>query len=167
VRWPRLPGPAVVVIVAMGLARCGETRSPLAPPSPSPTSPVLIEQSGPVEILFLESTPAPGSTIAGCGASIRGCQNRVAMRVSLRGEAGGPVLFSRAFLHATNQRACLQAATGPFELQPGQVRELVVVFDRSEDCGVPLEIATLAVVVEGPVQVSSRRAWAVSYRFEP
>jgi hypothetical protein len=167
VRWHRLRGPAVVVIVAIGLARCGDTRNPVAPPPPSPSTPVLIEQSGPVDILFLESTPAPGTTIAGCGSRISGCEHRVAMRFSLRGQVGGPVLFSRAFLHATDQRACLQAATGPFELQPGQVRELVVVFDRSEDCGVPLEIATLAVVVEGPVQVSSRRAWAVSYRFVP
>jgi hypothetical protein len=164
VRWHRLLGPAVVVLA---FTACEDRGAPTAPRLPTASPPIPIEATGPVQITFLESMPVPGGTITGCGARVSGCENRVLMRFSLRGEAGGPVLWFRAFLHATNLRACLQAATGPFELPPRQTREVMIVFDRSEDCGTPLDIATLAVVVEGPAEVASRRTWAITYRFLP
>jgi hypothetical protein len=164
VLWCRLFAPAVAA--ALALAGCRDARHPAAP-SPPASTPVLIEQTGPVEIVFLGATPTPGSTVAGCGTRISGCINRVAMRFSLRAQDAGPVLWARAFLHATNLQACLLTTTGPFELGRGETRELSIVFDQFDNCPIPLTIATMAVVVEGPVQVASRRAWTVAYTFAP
>ena len=165
-RWCRLLAPAAAV--AFTLWGCGDERAPAAPSPPAVSQPGLIEQSGPVEIVFLGATPPPGSTLTGCGNRISGCVNRVAMRFSLRAPDAGPLLGARAFLHATNLQACLLTTTGPFELARGETRELSIVFDASDDCPVPLTIATMAVVLEGPAPLgASRTAWTVSYAFAP
>ena len=156
-----------LLAVPLALAGCRDARTPVAPTQPPTSQPVLIEQRGPVEMVFLDATPSPGSTVTGCGNRISGCANRVTMRFSLRAQEAGPVLGVHAFLHATNLIACLLTSTGPFELGRGETRELSIVFDRSDDCLVPLTIATMALVVSGPVQVESRRAWTVSYTFAP
>jgi hypothetical protein len=136
-------------------------------PSPRPQGPVLIEQHGPVQIGVISSSPAFGSTLTGCGNRIAGCAGRVRMRVQLRAQEAGPVLFVTAFLHATNQRACLIGRTPGFTLAAGEVRTLDVVYDETDDCLVPLALSTMAIVVEGPTQISSRRAWSMSMQFEP
>lgn len=165
-RWCRLFAPAVAV--AFTLSGCRDAPTPVAPSPPALPQPVLIEQSGPVEIVFLGATPSPGSTLTGCGNRISGCINRVAMRFSLRAPDAGPLLAARAFLHATNLQACLLTTTGPFELARGETRELSIVFDESDNCPVPLTIATMAVVIEGPAPLgASRRAWTISYTFAP
>ena len=153
--------------IALTLTGCGDERNPAAP-TPPPFAPIMpIEQAGPVEITFIDAVPAAGSTLTGCGNRISGCVNRVSMRFSLRAPEAGPVLWVRAFLHATNLQACLLTTTGPFELARGETRELSLVFDESDNCLVPLTIATMAVVIEGPAPVASRRAWQVSYTFAP
>ncbi len=48
-----------------------------------------------------------------------------------------------------------------------EVRELAVVFDQAAACSVPLTIANMALVVEGPGQVASRQTWSVSDTFAP
>lgn len=164
-RWCCMVAPAVVVAVT--LSGCRDARNPVAPSPPTVSQPVLIEQSGPVEITFIDATPSLGSTLTGCGNRISGCVNRVAMRFSLRAQDAGPVLWVRAFLHATNLQACLMTTTGPFELARGETRELSIVFDESDNCLVPLTMTTMAVVIEGPAPVASRRAWRVSYAFTP
>jgi hypothetical protein len=157
--------PAVAMVFA--LASCGGSRGPTTPSPPPASGPVLIEQSGPVEIAFVDATPSFGSTVSGCGARIDGCVNRIVMQFLLRAQEPGPGLGVRAFLHATNLQACLSTTTGPFDLARGETRPLSIVFDQSDLCPVPLTIATMAVVVEGTVQVASRRAWAVTYTFAP
>lgn len=152
-----------VVLLASGCDDAGNPVQPRVLPVPSP---VRLEHSGPVTIVFLEATPAPGKRLVGCGPNIAGCVNRVAMRFSLRAREAGHVLAVRAFLHATNLRACLLAESGSFDLARGETRPLTVVFDRAEGCGVPLTIATMAVVVEGTVEVASRQTWNVTYSFE-
>lgn len=77
------------------------------------------------------------------------------------------MLGVRVFLHATNQIACLIADVGPFDLARGEMRELAVVFGQAEGCGVPLTIANMALVLEGPGQVASRQTWSLSYTFAP
>lgn len=160
-----IPAVAVAVVVAALLAACDDGAS-IAGPS-GPPQPVPIEQRGPVAISVLGATPVPGSTLSGCGARIAGCGGRVRMRFSLRAQEAGPVLYVNAFLHATNLQACLIAGTGAFPLGQNETRMLELVFDRSDDCAVPLTIATMAVVVEGPVQIASRQAWSVQYTFTP
>ncbi|MCL4848638.1 MAG: hypothetical protein KJ066_18990 [Acidobacteria bacterium] len=170
-RWSRVFTP--VVAIALPLVACSSDSSSRSPTAPSARQPAQapqatpLEQSGPVAIEFLDATPAPGAAIAGCGSSMAGCVNRVVMRFSLRAQEPGPVLNVHAFLHATNLQACLLTSTGPFPLARGEARELALVFDRADACPVPLTIATLAVVVEGPVQVASRRTWRVTYTFVP
>ena len=75
------------------------------------------------------------------------------------------MLYVAAFLHATNRIACLSSRTGPMTLTAGQSRPIELVFDQSDTCGVPLTIATMAVVVEGTVEVASRQEWTVAYTF--
>jgi hypothetical protein len=165
VRWCRLL--ATPVAIALTLAGCGDTPNPAAPAPPSPPMPVTLEQSGPVEIVFLDATPSPGATITGCGTHISRCERRVVMRFALHAREAGSVLGVHAFLHATNRLACLMTSTGPFELARAETRQLAIVFDRSANCPVPLDIATMAVVVEGTVEVASRRAWTITYTFAP
>ena len=160
-----IPAAAVAVVVAILLAACDDGVSIVGPSGPP--QPVLIEQRGPVAISFLDATPVPGSTVSGCGARIAGCVGRLRMRFVLRAQETGPVLHVNAFLHATNLQACLIAGTGEFTLGQNETRTLELVFDRSDDCAVPLTIATMAVVVEGPVQIASRQAWSVQYTFTP
>lgn len=170
-RWSRVLAP--VVAIALPLAACSSdssSRSPTAPSARQPaqtSQPTALEHTGPVAIEFVDATPAPGATVTGCGTSMAGCVNRVVMRFSLRAPQPGPVLNVHAFLHATNLQACLLTSTGPFTLTGGEARQLALVFDHSDACPVPLTIATLAVVVEGPVEVASRRTWRVSYTFMP
>ena len=160
-----LPPAAVAVVLAVVLAACDDGASIVGPTGPP--QPVPIEQRGPVAITFLDATPVPGSTLSGCGPRIAGCAGRVRMRFSLRAQEAGPVLHVNAFLHATNLQACLIAGTGEFPLGQNETRTLELVFDRSDDCAVPLTIATMAVVVEGPAQIASRQAWSVQYAFAP
>ena len=156
--------PAVVLGL---LTICGACRNTASPTGPTPAPPAAPSaHSGPVTITLLEATPAPGSTVTGCGAQIAGCVNRVRMRFVLSPPASGPVLHVVAYLHATNKVACLSALTGPFELQQGQSRSVELVFDRADNCGVPVTISTMAVVVEGTVEVASRQEWTIGYLFE-
>lgn len=162
-RWCRwLP---LVVVMACPLAGCDGSETPTTPSPPTTTTPVPTSHSGPVTITFVDATPAPGSTVIGCGTRISGCLNRVSMRFSLRAQEAGPVLGVRVFLHATNMIACLTANTGPFNLARGEQREVAVVFDEADNCGVPTDIANMALVVEGPIQVSSRQTWSLTYTF--
>jgi hypothetical protein len=88
------------------------------------------------------------------------------MRFLLRAPQAGTVLGLRVFLHATNQLACLMTTTGPFDLPRGE-QAIAIVFDEAGDCGVPLTVATMAFVVEGPEQVASRQMWRLAYTFTP
>ena len=162
-RWP-----TVALAVAALVSSCGSDR-PSGPVQPSPSPPPVAPgaSSGPTRIVFVGASPEPGSTLTGCGASIGGCEGRLRMSLDLFPSGTGPVLGSVAFLHATNKRACLIARGGPFALQAGQQRRLDVVFDESDACGTPVDIATMAVVVEGTIEVASRQEWAVRYLFTP
>ena len=88
------------------------------------------------------------------------------MTFRLTPPATGSVLRTVAWLHAANKQACLSGGTGGFTLVAGEARDVAVTFDQSGDCGVPLTIATMAMVVEGSAEVASRREWAVAYTFE-
>jgi hypothetical protein len=156
-----------VVAVACALAGCNGKGPHTTPSPPATATPVPTGRSGPVVVTFLDATPAPGSTVTGCGTSIAGCRNRVSMRFSLRAQEAGSVLGVRVFLHATNMVACLTATTGPFTLARAETREIVVVFDQADNCGVPLTIANMALVVEGTIEVSSRQTWSLAYTFAP
>lgn len=156
---------ALVLGCSLWLAGCGGHESPTAPTPAAPVVPGA--SSGNVRIQFSDATPAPGSTVSGCGTDVAGCTNRIAMRFRLVPPQSGPVLFVRAFLHASNRQACLFTESGPFTLTAGQPRDLDIVFDRADRCGVPLTIETMAVVVEGTVEVASRQEWTIAYTLRP
>jgi hypothetical protein len=160
--WYRHAG--LSMLCAALLAGCGDVRSPVAPSEPRSTAPVPSAHTGPIGILFLGAAPSPGDIVSGCGPSIDGCRGRVTMRFLLRAPAAGPVLAVRSFLHATNLKACLSAESGPFYVDRGE-HEVALVFDRAGECGVPLTIEHLAVVVEGPAEIASRQEWSVLYTF--
>jgi hypothetical protein len=83
------------------------------------------------------------------------------------GALDGPVLDARVYLPATNLIACLWGETAPFTVQARVPTVTDILLDRADRCGIPNTMATLAVVVEGPVQVASRQTWSLYYAFAP
>lgn len=89
------------------------------------------------------------------------------MTLRLDPPANGPVLYVRIYLHATNLIACLWGESLPFPVQAQTARIVDIPLDRTDRCGTPTTIATMAAVVEGPVEVASRQTWSVQYAFAP
>ena len=164
---------AAAVFCSLVFLCCGG--STMAPPVPSPApvpSPtpdlgqvVPTEATGPVRIVFAGASIVPGSTVTGCGSSIEGCRGRLRVLLDLQPPASGPALHARIFLHATNQIACLLGQTRSFELEAGVTKRIEVVLDGADACRTPVTFATMAAVVEGPVENASRQAWQVHYVF--
>jgi hypothetical protein len=137
-------------------------------PSPRPTDAVVPgPSSGPTRITFAGAEPPPGATVGGCGASIVGCRGRVTIRLALQPSSGGPVLYVRVFLHSLSQQACLIGQTGPLVLQAGTTESVEVLLDQADECRTPVDIRTMAAVVEGTVEVASRQQWGITYTFSP
>jgi hypothetical protein len=155
------------LLAAMILAACG-TPSTGSTPGPDPVLQVVpLESTGAVRIGFVAANVSPGATIAGCGVLIEGCAGRLRMTFRLDPPSDGPVLYMRVYLHATNLIACLWSETAPFEVKAGVTSVIDVSLTRADRCGVPTTIATMAAVVEGPVQVASRQTWSIHYTFVP
>ena len=166
----------VLAAVALSTLGCGDGGHPIggpSPPVPTPTPTidtgvVVGPRTGPTQITFVAAEPAPGSTIAGCGADASGCRGRVRMRFRLLSASGGPVLDAIGYLHATNLLACYRGTTGAFELAPGVAREVEIVFDQADPvCGVPATIANMKLVLNAPVQTASLSEWSVRYELRP
>ena len=152
------------LLAALVFDGCGHTTTPT--PMPDPTLQVTpIDNTGPIRITFVTANIAPGSTVGGCGGVIEGCAGKLRMTFRLNPPSDGPVLFVRMFLHATNLQACLWGELAPFLVQAGAPLTIEVPTDRADRCGTPTTIATMAVVVEGPIQVSSRQTWSLRYTF--
>ena len=81
--------------------------------------------------------------------------------------SGGPVLYARVYLHAMNLQACLWGQIEPFTVRAGVPLTIEMPVDQADRCGTPTTIATLALVVEGPIEVSSRQTWSLRYTFAP
>jgi hypothetical protein len=170
-------GRLAVLAATLAVGGCGSetptgppatTRTPTpAPPTPDPTTLVVPgSATGPTQIVFVSAEPVPGSTVSGCGARIAGCAGRVRITYALTSPTGGPVLYVRGFLHATNKRACLIGNTGAFQLPAGESR-VTVTFDQADDCATPTDIRDMALNVEGPIQTASRQEWSIFYTFAP
>ena len=158
------------------LAGCGEnatsppvpTPTPTPAPTPDPTTQVVpIQGTGPVQIQFVESNIAPGSTVSGCGSLIEGCRGRLRMVFNLVPRSTGHALYFRVYIHATNQIACLWGETSSFDLPAGVATRIEVSFDNADQCGTPVSLVTMDGVVEGTVEVASRQEWALRYVFAP
>ena len=161
----------LVSLTLILLAGCGGEPPlvPTVPDAPATPDPRLLvlpgRATGPTTIAFVSADPGPGAALAGCGPDATGCRGRVRMVLRLAPSGTGPVLIVRAFLHATSKRACLLASTGPLALRAGEATTVEVVFDDSDACATPFEIATMAVVVEGTIEVASRQEWSIHYSF--
>jgi len=154
----------LLALLSLSLAACRD--QPTAPtPRPNPVTP--IDRTGPIQITFLSANIAPGSTVTGCGGSIEGCTTRLRITFRLDPPEAGPVLYARVYLHASNLLACLWGETASFAVQAGVPTTLEIPMDRAADCRTPTTIATMAAVVEGPVQVASRQTWSLHYEFAP
>jgi hypothetical protein len=149
------------------LSGCGSQStapSPLADPNLQVTP---IDSSGPVRLSFLFANITPGGVIPGCGSLIEGCAGRLRMTFRLDPASDGPVLYTRVYLHATNLVACLWGETPPFNVQARAPSLVDILFERADRCGTPTTMATMAMVVEGPVQIASRQTWSLRYVFAP
>jgi hypothetical protein len=168
---PRASWLAAMALAALGSGCGGETDvlPPVPITTPSPAAVAIGAHTGRTEITVLEAQPAPGATLSGCGRDGTGCGGRIRMRFRLRNATGGPVLDAVAFLHATTLVACWRGSTGPFRLEAGAATELSIVFDQPDTaaCGAPADIATMKLVVVGPVEVDSLQEWAIRYTLLP
>ena len=152
---------------ALILNGCGNQGTAPSPP-PDPTSQVTpIDSSGPIGIRFLGANVSPGNVVAGCGPLIAGCSGKLQMTFQLDPTSDGTVLYMRVYLHATNQIACLWAETLAFSVQARVPSVITIPISSADRCGTPTTIATMAAVVEGPIQVSSRQTWSLRYVFAP
>jgi hypothetical protein len=143
----------------------GQPAAPSRPPDPA--LPVAIDSQGPVRMTFVGATIAPGGTITGCGSLIEGCAGRLRMTFLLNPPSNGPVLYARLHLHATNLQACLWGEIAPFTVRARVPVTIEIPIDRADRCGTPTSIATMALVVEGTVEVASRQTWTLQYLFAP
>jgi hypothetical protein len=162
----------LVCVLFGALMLCGCDQQPTAPtaptPPPDPTLQVTpIDSTGPIRITFVTANVAPGGTITGCGPLIEGCIGRLRLTFQLNPPSDGPVLYARVYLHAQNLVACLWGEIAPFTVRAGVPVTIELPTDRADRCGTPTSIFTMAVVVEGPVQVSSRQTWSLRYTFAP
>jgi hypothetical protein len=89
------------------------------------------------------------------------------MTLRLDPPSNGPVLYVRLYLHATNLIACLWGDSGPFPVQALTARLIEIPLDGADRCGTPTTMATMAAVVEGPIEVASRQTWSLHYTFAP
>jgi hypothetical protein len=154
---------ALASCAAFVLTACGNhtmTPSPRTDPNLQVTP---IDSSGPIRISFVSANIPPGSTVAGCGNLIEGCASKLRVTLRLDPPTDGPVLYARIYLHATNLIACLWGETVPFAVQAGVPSTIEIPLDRAEGCGTPIAIATMAAVIEGPIQVASRQTWSLHY----
>jgi hypothetical protein len=162
-----LPVPRWGLCVMLLLAACGGQSTSPSPPVDPNLQVTPIDSTGPVRITFVSANVAPGSVVAGCGSLIEGCAGRVRMTFRLDPSSEGPVLYARVYLHAMNLIACLWGETAPFTVQARVPTVMEIPLDRADRCGIPNTMATLAVVVEGPVQIESRQTWSLHYVFAP
>jgi len=142
----------------------------MSPPAPTPdpkTQVVPTKGAGPVQLRFVESSIAPGSTVGGCGSMIEGCKGRLRMAFNLLPQSAGHVLYLRVYIHATNQIACLWGETSSFDLRAGVVARVEVSLNNADRCGTPVTLVSMDGIVEGPVEVASRQEWTLNYVFAP
>ena len=71
------------------------------------------------------------------------------------------------FLHSPRLIACLLTITDPLDLQPGQPRDVEVVFDRADACATPFDLVTMDAAAEGTVSIASRQEWRLRYTLVP
>jgi hypothetical protein len=161
---------AAAALVLLTLA-CGDgggtTPSPVVSPSPSPSDVIPGAATGPTRITFLAAEPPPGANVMGCGATASGCTGRIRVRLRFESATGGPALYVRVFLHSTELRACLFGQTGAQVLPAGRAGDVEVVLDQADECRTPVDIRTMAAVVEGTVEVASRQEWRIVYTLSP
>jgi hypothetical protein len=156
-----------LLCVVLTFTGCGsQSAAPSSPPEPD-LQVIPIESTGPIRITFLSANITPGSVVAGCGGLIEGCAGKLRITFRLDPPTDGPVLYTRAYLHATNLVACLWGETAPFSVHERASSVVEISFDRADRCGTPTTMATMAVVVEGPIQVASRQTWSLDYVFAP
>jgi hypothetical protein len=155
-----------MLCASVGLAGCGgQPAAPSRPPDPA--LPVPVDSEGPVRITFVAATIAPGSTITGSAPLIERCAGRLRMTFSLTPPSDGPVLYARLYLHATNLQACLWGEIASFTVRARVPVTIEMPLDRADRCGTPTDIATMALVVEGTMEVASRQTWTLRYLFAP
>jgi hypothetical protein len=159
--------PVLAVLTAVSCGSDGGGAVAPTPPRDPATQVTPLDTSGPIRISFLSANVSPGSVVSGCGPLIEGCAGRLRLTLRIEPPNDGPVLYTRIYLHATNLIACLWGETDPFTVRAGVTQTIDVSMDRTDRCGTPTDIATMAAVVEGPTQIESRQTWSLRYVFAP
>ncbi|MFI5007164.1 MAG: hypothetical protein ACHQKZ_06965 [Solirubrobacterales bacterium] len=122
--------------------------------------------TGPGKITYVNSDPAPGATISGCGEAFGGCQERLRIVFSLRPDVD---LVSQrlqvSFIAQTE--AVLECFSTGFDLQAGETFQVEVSCPSSPGgASAPFRAATMRVET-GPPSQRIGQDWKVSYAFLP
>ena len=122
--------------------------------------------AGPGRITFVNSNPAPGATMAGCGPTVAGCAGRLKIVFNVRPD--GDVHAQRLRVSFfTETQARLECASTVFDLAAGQTFPIEVSCPAlPADVATPFRVATMIVeTATGPARIE--QDWNVPFVFAP
>jgi hypothetical protein len=159
---------AGVALAARGSGDAGPT--PQATPTPDPRTVVTPGFTfGPARITLSSMTPAPGSTISGCGADLGSCAGRLGMQftinpATLQGQVALTVLVFDA-----NRTTCLWTGFLPQALSANQTTTRSVTFMPRGTCRPPTTMTTMRASIwntAGDTELAVQE-WSFTYSFAP
>jgi predicted small secreted protein len=161
--------PVIVLAAAFSLTSCSD-ETPVAPPivpTPTPAAVSPGDASGAIAIAYTGSNILPGSTVSGCGSDISGCRGRMWMSFRLTPSVTGTSSVIRLVFQTATKGGCLSGTLPAPTFVAGQAQNVVITLDGSVGCPVPAVFTHMWMNIEGPVGLTARQEWGVSYRFEP
>jgi hypothetical protein len=132
-----------------------------APPAARTTT-----ATGPGKITFVNSSPGPGATIAGCGPTVDGCSARLKIVFNVRPDVDLRSQHLSVSLFAEDQTR-LECSSTTFDLDAGQSFPIEVACPtESFGAATPFRSATMIVEVgSGASRIAQE--WSVPFSFAP
>ena len=159
---------------AVAVAAGGGTPAPMTAPTPQPTptpDPRTVitptRTIGRVRITLSSITPAPGSTISGCGPDLNGCAGRLAINFTLiPGTVQGAFQFTARTLDPT-PTVCLWSGFLPLSLRANETASISVALIPASTCRTPVTMTLLRASVWEDGSETSVQDWTFTYGFSP
>jgi hypothetical protein len=135
-------------------------------PAAAAAAAVATTATGPGRIAFVNSSPAPGIALAGCGSTVDGCSARLKIVLSVRPDVDLRAQRLHVALFAEDQTR-IECASTTFDLDAGQSFPIEIACPTASfAAATPLRTATMiADVGNGAERISQE--WKVSYSFAP
>jgi hypothetical protein len=163
--------PRLIVLLSM-LTACSQPHQSCDPggwtvdplPEDPRSSVVATVNSGPGKITFVNSAPAPGATISGCGANVEGCVERLKIVFNLRPDVDLRSQRLRVRLVSAAE-AQLECSSTDFDLAATESFAIEVACPSSP-AGLPTPFTSATMVVEiGRGDARIEQAWTANFTF--